>query len=825
MLRNYLVTAYRHLIRHPLYSAINILGFAVGLACCIIIIAYVRGELSYDGWVKDNDRVYRVVATFHGEPQARLPVIMGPAGRAMAAELPGIESFVRFRRNSDAVKRGDALFYEQVMYSDPSFFDVIPLPLAAGDAASALREPNTVIVSEAMAKKYFGAEDPMGEVMVFDGKPMTVTGVLKDLPENTHLRIDFLSNYRSASYDSFAADPGGDAMTDLEQDWGSANHFTYIKLAPGARIDDVTAGLPAFEERHMTPAELSSGVISGGDFVELKVQPFADVHLHSADLSSGGEMVPPGDIVLVYAFSGIAALILLIASINFVVLTTARSSERAKEIGMRKVLGSTRRALIVQFLMETMIVALVAFVIALALSELLTPFVRDVLQSPLVAGDPGFIAAELMVIAAVGLAAGAYPALYMSAMRPAEALKGRLKMARGRLRNALVVVQFSISIALIIVASVMFAQTSHMRNVRPGYNAEDVVVIRGFWREQAKSALEPIRARLETEPSIKAIAAQHAAPGDLNFENRTYQRPGGQRISFATTAVDFGFFELYEVKLLAGRTFARDRAADITTSPPESGSTSANAVLTRSATKVLGFETPEAAIGQAFDRLFEDNDGKDTGQRIHYTIVGVVDDIQLHDARFPQEPTIFFVKPDELWSLSIKAEPGQAAAAAAAAEAAWKTLLPELPPRVVHLDTQFANTFARDQQKGVVFAAFAGLGLSIACLGLFGLAAFTVERRTKEIGIRKVMGATTGRIVALLVWQFSRPVLIANLLAWPLAWWASREWLAGFADRIDLTPVYFLAASLIVLLVSWVTVSGHAWRVARAKPVSALRYE
>jgi len=400
MFRNYVVTAFRHLTRHPLYSAINIFGFAVGLACCIVILAFVRGELSYDTFVPQQERTWRVLATYNDGTPATSASIMGPAGPALAADIPQLEAVTRFRDQSNAVKRGDALFYETVVYADASFFDVIALPLVAGDPKTVIAQPNTVVLSEAMAKKYFGGADPMGQVMTFDGdKPMIVTGILKDLPGNSHLAVDFLTNYRSAPY--------GLPRDEVDTAWFNGNHYIYVRLKPGATPEEVEAQLPAFELRHFPDVNTPAGRVKGGDYIDLSLQPFADAHLHS---SGYGNMKPEGDIALVYAFSGIALMILLIASINFVVLTTARSSERAKEVGMRKVLGSSRAALMTQFLLETLVVTAIASVIALSIAELVAPALRAWLDRPLADGygtSPADFAAQLLVVGAVGLLAGA----------------------------------------------------------------------------------------------------------------------------------------------------------------------------------------------------------------------------------------------------------------------------------------------------------------------------------------------------------------------------------------------------------------------------------
>lgn len=821
MFRNYLTTAIRHLARNKLYSAINILGFAVGLACCIVIIAFVRGELSYDKFLPDYQRVYRVLATYNDETPGTSASIMGPVGPALAEDISDLESVTRVRDESKAVKRGNVLFYETVVYADPNFFQTLAFPLASGDPATAISDPNSVVVSQSMAKKYFGDEDPVGQVLIFDGsKPLTVTAVMKDVPENSHLKLDFLTNYRSSSY--------GLGLEELETAWFNGNHYVYAKLKSGVTKEQVEAQLPAFEDRRVPDTTTNAGPIKGGAYLDFTLQNIADAHLYSNDY---GSMRPEGDINLVYGFSGIALLILLIGSINFVVLTTARSAERAKEIGIRKVMGSTRGALVVQFLLETLLITLVAFVIALSLSDLVLPFVSTYLDRPLIdgySGGLGFFGSELAVVAAIGLMAGAYPALYLSALRPTEALKGKLRSGRGWLRTALVILQFSISIALVIVTTVMWAQTSYARNVRLGFSAERMIVIGGLWRGEAHEQVQPLLTQLRADPAILSAEGHQYAPGDSGFEGRVFRVPGDdtrQTIQMESLSVDYGYLDAYQVKVLAGRMFDRSRPADLTVFPgDESPETAGNAIITRAALEQFGYSSPEDAIGKPLDRVFDEEAGAGS-KTLHLTIVGVVDDFQRRSARAKMNPVVFYVNPDEFWGVSVQARPGQEAAAMAAIERVWTGLLPNLPVRASFLDDRFARLYARDARRGTVFASFALLALTIACLGLFGLAAFTVDRRTKEIGVRKVMGASTSRIVRLLLWQFSLPVLVANAIAWPVAWYISREWLADFRDRIDLSVIYFLAASTAVMAIAWLTVTGHAVRVARANPVRALRYE
>lgn len=821
MLKNYFITALRHLARNKLYSAINILGFAVGLACCIVIIAFVRGELSYDKFLPDYQRVFRVLATYNDPTPATSASIMGPVGPALAADIPDLESVTRVRDETNAVKRKDVLFYEDVIYADPNFFQTLAFPLVSGDPATAIRDPNTLVISEAMARKYFGDENPVGQVMTFDGnKPMTVSAVMEDVPENSHLKIDFLTNYRSSTYNL--------GLDELESAWFNGNHFVYVKLKPGVTKEQVEAQLPAFEDRRVPDTTTSAGPVKGGAYLDFALQNFADAHLYSHDYSS---IRPEGDINLVYAFAGIALLILLIGSINFVVLTTARSAERAKEIGIRKVMGSSRRALVIQFLMETVLITLLAFVIALSLSDLVLPFVSTYLDRPLAngySGGLGFFGSELGVVATVGLAAGAYPALVLSALRPTEALKGKLRSGRGRLRTVLVVLQFSISIALVIVTTVMWAQTSFARHVRLGFSADRMIVIGGLWRGAAHDQITPLLTQLRAEPSILSANGNQYAPGDSGYEGRTFRIPGDagrQTVAMESLSIDYGYLDAYQVRLLAGRMFDRTRPTDLTLMPTDDRpETSANAIITRAALKEFGFATPEDAIGRPLDRVLKEN-GAITDKTIHYTIIGVVDDFQRRSARNKMNPVVYYIDPDQFWGISVQARPGLEATAMAAIERIWSGLLPNLPVRAAFLDDRFATIYARDERRGAVFAGFAGLALSIACLGLFGLAAFTVDRRTKEIGVRKVMGASTGRIVRLLLWQFSLPVLVANFIAWPLAWYVSREWLSDFRDRIDLNALYFIAAGGVVMGIAWLTVSGHALRVARANPVRALRYE
>ncbi|MCC6917819.1 MAG: ABC transporter permease [Alphaproteobacteria bacterium] len=832
MLQNYVTVALRNLAKHKLYSFINIAGLAVALASALLIMLFVRDELSFDKQMPDHERLYRAEATF--APPGRDPLRMGstmfPLAGVLKSEIAGVEDATRIGQQSSAVKYGDKLFFEEVHPADPNFFQLLRFPLLKGDPATVLARPNTLVISERIAKKYFGDEDPVGKTVTLDEKfPLEVTGVMADVPANSHLDIDILLPIGSDA-DRYYAHGGADNPG--AQSWTSINHNTYFRVAPGTSIAAVEAQFPAMVRRHVDPAAI--GLPTGSDawdLLKISAMPYGRIHF-----SPNGALAvasrPPGDWATVYGFTMIAALILLIAAINFMNLATARATQRAREVAMRKVVGARRRQLVIQFLGESVLIALCALVLALALVELLLPAFASFVDRPITLsylGDWDVMLGIVLAAVVTGLLGGLYPALILSGFRPATVLKSNRsgQGGSGGLRAALVIVQFAISIGLGIVASVVYGQTLYARSYDLGLHKENRLILTGIGRDQVTPLLDTMRTQLLAIPGVTGVAGSDIEPFSGNENNTIMRQPEhpDEAILVRQLVVEPEFFDAYGMKIVAGRPLSRERGEDRSPAAKfgDDEPDNLSIVINEAAARRLGY-TPAEAIGKV---LREDiSVGTNEGERLRTrVIVGVVQDAHFDSLRQPVFPTRYIYNPHFLNHYVVATDGRDTPAVVEQVRQVWDRLVPALPARLGFVDQNYDALYAQDALRGQMFGLFSGLAVLIACLGLFGLAAFTAERRTKEIGVRKVFGANVGNIVALLLWQFSKPVLIANLIAWPVAWYYLTGWLDGFAYRIDLSPLYFIAAGLGALVIAWLTVTMHSLRVARAKPVLALRYE
>jgi putative ABC transport system permease protein len=555
-----------------------------------------------------------------------------------------------------------------------------------------------------------------------------------------------------------------------------------------------------------------------------------DLHLHARGL---GDLKPPGNIRTVMTFIGVAAMILLIACINFTNLATARASQRAREVALRKVLGAHRGQLMAQFLGESILMALIGFGLALAIVELALPVYNEVLQKKIALSDlgQGWLSLELAgLIVLVGVIAGVYPALYLSRFLPARILKANKSAAAegsGGLRAGLVVVQFAISIGLLVCTGVIYAQTIYAKTMDLGYRQDGLLVVRTPNATQAKAVLKTLKDEVLRLPGTTAAALSADVPTDQDENNTLVElpdKPNPQPVLLHSRVVDHHFFSTYQVPVLAGRTFDESHGGDdFTGTGEEKAARGGNIVINSLALGRLGFASPNEAVGKQL--LLSVGDGPQDSLRARMTIVGVVGDIYYRSVRDELAPALFSIDRADFRELTVRYEGVSPLAAQEAIGKVWRALAPDAPFKAEFLDKLIAQQYAAEEAQAAMFAAFAGLAIIIACLGLYGLASFSAERRTKEIGIRKVLGARVPDVVRLMVWDFSKPVVVANLIAWPASWFLMTEWLNGFQHRIDLNAVPFLAAGLVALLIAWATVAGQAARVARANPIHALRYE
>lgn len=812
MLNNYFKIAWRNIIGNPLFSAINIVGLAIGLACCIIITLFVRYELSFDKDWENADRIYRVTRDFFGN-NLELAAVAPPIAPLMKQDFPEVEDITRILSiGGTTLARGDIRIREnEMVIADPNIFEFFNLEFVSGDTESALARPTDIVMTERGAERYFGNEDPIGQTLnLMDQADVTVTAIIKDLPDNTHMAFEIIG--------SMAAVPlmlGPDAL----ESWGSNNYYTYLRLPEGYDPADLQAQFNDFLVRHWSKDAESSSALG--------LQRLSDIHLTS---DRDGEWRPNGSIGVVYTFSAVALFVLLIACINFMNLTTARSTQRAKEVGVRKVVGANRKQLITQFLGESILLTALAMLLAVAIVEIVLPAFAAFLEKPLLfsVADPKSLGILLLGVAVVGLIAGSYPALYLSKFRPVEVLKGPASGAGSAiLRKTLVVFQFATSIALLIATGVVMAQTNYARNIDLGFDRSRNLVSELPFFSDLWGIYEPMKAELEAHPDIVSAVYSSRVPSMQNNDGSGYV-PEGVQISTDTVQglsdikVDYQWFDHYDVDFLAGRAF-RQNEMRIEQPTEENPVVKGAAILNESAARRFGW-TPEEAVG----KIIRQPMSRELNLFIDREIVGVIPDIHFSSLHDEMKATVY-AEPNPNYSrrISVKLAPGDHRAAIEHFESVWKKLVPGEPVFWEFLDDRFDALYRSEERQAQMFGVFSAFAIFVATLGLFGLASFTTERRTKEIGIRKVMGASVKDIVVLLTTDFTKLVLLANVIAWPLAYFFMKDWLNRFVYQAPLAEWawLFVASALAALVIAWLTIALQASRAASARPVLALRYE
>ncbi|WP_066825289.1 ABC transporter permease [Sphingomonas mali] len=835
MWRNYLTVGIRSLLKSRLYAAVNILGLAIGLAACVLILLYVRYERSYDAWLPGADQAFQLQTYYHPTPQGGEEMYLQassiPAGRALAKDFPQVEKVVFVRAFSPVVIQDGDPSQTNIRMVDGNLFDILQVPFVEGDAHTALNDTHSLAISQSEAKRRFGKADPIGKTLtVVDNAgnvDYRVTGVFKDIPKN--------SSFSAVMVARFDIDVQYADRTQSLSNWDNQDGYFYVKLRPGSDAAAINAQIPAWEKRNI-PDRVSNGQrYNPGDAQTYRLVNIRDVHLGKAQANA---MTPGNDAMTVATFAVIALLVLGMACVNFVNLATARASQRAREVALRKVLGASPRQLIVQFIGESVLVSLIALLVAFTAVELILPFFNRFLDADIrlhYLGLDGVLVPGMVLVLLVGVFGGLYPAIYLSRFEPAKILKANKSAAdaqgSGRLRNLLVIGQFAVSIALIVCTSVIYTQTVYARTVDAGYHRDGLLQIdnlgfKGVNDQQALSMVEQIR-RL---PGVRAAAATQIAVAPGNNSVSAYTLPGStSSVELGTYAVQEGFFQAMGMRLLAGRGFSLTYGRDDATTPfpvnPDAEralvARGLNIVISESAAHRLGFADVRNAIGKQLSGALT---FPEFGS-VPCTIVGVVSDARFRSLREPLQPIVYVMQRTGFGQIAVRYSGVAPGAMRDAVEQIWRRVAPNVPFKASFADDLVRAQYDRETARGELFAAFAILAVVIGCLGLFGLAAFTAARRTKEIGIRKVLGARTLDIVRLLVWQFSRPVLIANLIAWPVAWWLMRDWLNGFDTRIALGPTPFAVAGALTLGIALATVAGHAIRVARTNPINALRYE
>jgi putative ABC transport system permease protein len=809
MLKNYLTIAFRNLARYKAFSFINTMGLAIGIATCLLILLYVLDEVSYDRSYANADRIYRLNSDIKfGGNEMALAFSPAPTGAALVRDYSLVEASARIRQNgSIMVRKGDLNIKEDgqtAVYADSSIFRVFSFPLLHGNPGKLLTEPHTLVISERMADKYFGETNVVGKTLILhDKEPYKVAGVMRNLPSNSHLKLDILVT-----------------MLDYEdskvENWLGHNYTTYVLLKKGAKPQQVESVFTALITKYVGP-QVQQAIGSSladfkksGNYLNYSLMPVTDIHLHSDRV---GEISPNGNIQYVYIFSAIAFFILLIACINFMNLSTARSANRAKEVGIRKALGSYRSHLIYQFLAESTLVTCIAFVVALVMGILLLPLFNDLAGKEMslsLADKPWLIPLLLLLTIVTGLLAGSYPAFYLSAFEPIQVLKG--KLSRGAkdssLRSSLVVFQFLASVFLIFCTIIIYQQLTYIQTKQLGFNKEQVLIINDAGN--LGTGIETFKTEVLRMPEIKSGTVSGYLPVPSWRSDNPFFPEGEVRqdraVSMQSWDVDYDYVRTMGMEMKLGRDFDRKFLTD-----------SSAIILNESAAKLFGYTDP---VGKKISALVDLN----AKQTREYTIIGVVKNFNFESLR-KNIGALGLRLGKAPGSVSFRLTTENLPAVISKIEANWHTIAPNQPFSYQFMDEAFANVYNNEQRIGKIFITFAALAIFIACLGLFGLATYTTEQRTKEIGIRKVLGASTSGIVALLSKDFLKLILIANGIAFPLAWWAMNSWLSDFAYKITIEWWVFVVAGLLAVVVALATISFQAIKAALADPVKSLRSE
>ena len=810
MINNFSKVAFRNLSRNKTFSAINILGLAIGIATCLIIMLFVNNELGYDRYNQKASRMVRVY--FQGNVQGekmKESNVMPPVAQTLKKDFPEVQEATRLRDfGTPKLVYGNKTFREDALaFVDSNFFDVFTLPLIEGDAKTALLEPNSMVVTKAIAQKYFGNEDPIGKLIAFkDGNNTAckVTGVIDKVPQNSHFHFELFA--------SMAGLPES-----KEASWMNSNFYTYLVLAQGYDYKRLEAQLPKVVDKYMGPEMLQGMGMTLADFrkkgndISLHLQPLTDIHLHS-DFS--GDLSAPGDIRYVYIFGVIAIFMLLIACINFMNLSTAGASKRSREVGIRKVLGSGKIQLIRQFLFESIIITAIATILSILLVYWFLPVFNQLANQNFTlnfAEHPFLVPVLFLFILLVGILAGSYPAFYLSSFNPVSVLKGKFISGKGSsgLRSGLVIFQFFISIILIVSTTVVYKQLSYIRHKKLGYNKDQVMVLSNTWLLNKNQ--EIFRRQLLNDPRVASVSNSGYLPAGPSNGNNFFVSPDNNVAQMVKTLrydVDENYIPTLGIEMLAGRNFSETFATD-----------SAAVILNEAAANAFGWG--EKSIGHTISHSFKNDDNT---RRINYTVIGIVKDFHFKSLHERISPLVMVLSPDA-GSLIVKLKTKDVAELTATLQKSWTAFGPEEPLNYSFLDDRFNNTYRSEQNTAKILGIFAGLTILVACLGLFGLVTFTAEQRRKEIGIRKVLGATITGITSLISKDFLKLVFIAFIIASPVAWMIMNKWLQDFAYRINISAWIFVLAALLAIAITIITVSFRAIKAATANPVESLRSE
>jgi len=805
MFKSYLKIALRHFSKHKGYSFINIMGLAIGMACCILLVLFIRAELSIDGYHAYKDRIFRLCTHVNiGGTDIRHASSNAVSAGVLKEEYPEVVDAVRFRfmGSATASYAEQSIPVDEIWYADPSVFNIFSWPIIKGDPSTVLEAPYSIVISEDVAESVFEGEDPIGRIIQLnDRSDYTVTGVMKNVPENSTMEPDAMCSFGTLY-------TMGAATELMLTAWTSFNFNTYLLLAKGVNFLDFEGKIR--DQLHVRAGE---ELEAKGATETLFLQPLKDIHLRPLWQSTG-------PIFYVYIFSAVAMFILLIACVNFMNLSTARAVNRAQEVGLRKVLGGHRGRLIQQFLCEAWMLSLFSLIIGLILVQIVLPPLRTLTGHGLpfqLLHDPQLAFGLLVLVVFTGFIAGSYPAFFLSAFHPVKVLKGKMRTSTmsSRFRQVLVVVQFSISIALIVGTLMIFQQLTYMRHRDPGFNKDHVIVLR-IEDDQVRQQREVLKEAFISHPGIvNAVSTSSLPPWGCAVNDKIpegFTRAEVQLMDDIT--VDEEFIEAMGMTIIEGRNFSKAFPGDINHS----------VLINETAARRYGWDDPVGKIISVYDIRAEEGYGP-------RTVIGVVNDFNIRGMYSAVDPLIINWDPEfpfdygKYWYLLVRVQGGQIEESLRFLEATWEKIVPDKAFNYFFLSDTYDRQFLRIERSRSIFSYFTFLAIFIACLGLFGMASFTAEKRTKEIGIRKVLGASTRGVVVLLSRELLFLVMAANILAWPVAYFWTQGWLEGFPYRIDITFVPFAVSGILILIISFLTISYQAIRAALTNPVDSLRYE
>lgn len=800
MLKNYFKIAFRNLIKHKSFSFINITGVAIGLACFLLLTLYVKDELSFDRHHANAERIYRLSRTFlskDGTESLRLGHAAPPFGSLIRQDFPEVEQVVRLLETDGMVRYGEHVFNEDNIYAaEDNIFKVFTIDVLQGNAKNALSNPFSIMFSRPMAEKYFGKENPVGKIIRVDNEfDYTVTGIYEPFPAQSSFHPNFLISFATLTDDRVYG------AESLRTNWGNNSFSTFLLLPQNYDPQKLVKAFPAFQNRHIDPRASTWSV--------LNLMKLTDIHLHS---HMDSEMEANGDIQYVYLFSAIAIFILLIACINYMNLATARSAKRAKEVGMRKVVGAVRSQLINQFLSESILLVCISLLLALVIVTLCLPFLNDFTQKQLTINSlftPSFIATVISITLFTGLIAGSYPAFFLTAFQPTSVLKGKIASAlkNGRLRQTLVVAQFAIAVILIISTAVVYSQMKYIQNYKLGYAKDQVILLSP--PSDSTTNFEAISQELKQNSSIAEVGRSSRIPSARLLDSwEAYVMKGDSMtpsdINIKSLSVDEDFIPAYKIQMAAGRNFSKEFGTDKTE----------GFILNETAVHMLGWKNAKDAIGNRFGY------GKVRGQ-----IIGVTKDYHFESLHQKVAPVVMFMQTGNRRWLSVQISGGDFKNAIAHVKKVWESRFTDKPFTYEFLDERFGRLYAREQTQQLLFGIFAGIAIFISCLGLLGLSMFMAELRVKEIGVRKVLGASVPSLVVLLSNDFLKLVLIAILIASPIAWYGMDKWLANFAYHTHISAWIFIGAGILSAGIALITISFQSIKAALRNPINALKSE